>query len=170
MPAGMCLRSNSGASHIADPKQALTLDEYCRQKGNHISKPIPLDRLVDYGRWYRGHALPNLEKRHVRSIERTPRGFNVVLSDGEEAVCHLDSCAKATLAGETVDSSSQRLAGAKVFQIEQRSTVYDGMADLHGAPKADQVFLVDVIVIQHLRVVAESRRDQLSFHRELGVQ
>jgi FAD-dependent urate hydroxylase len=28
MPAGMCLRSNWGASHIADPQQALTLDEY----------------------------------------------------------------------------------------------------------------------------------------------
>ena len=47
MPAGMCLRSNWGASHIADPKGELTLDEYCRQKGNHISKPIPLERFVD---------------------------------------------------------------------------------------------------------------------------
>jgi cation diffusion facilitator CzcD-associated flavoprotein CzcO len=52
MPAGMCLRSNWGASHIADPKGELTLDEYCRQKSNHISKPIPLERFVDYGRWY----------------------------------------------------------------------------------------------------------------------
>ena len=37
MPAGMCLRSNWGASHIADPKQALTLDEYRPSKGqSHI--------------------------------------------------------------------------------------------------------------------------------------
>jgi thioredoxin reductase len=28
--------------------------------------------------------VPNLEKRHVRSIEVAPRGFKVVLSDGEE--------------------------------------------------------------------------------------
>ncbi len=88
MPAGMCLRSNWGASHIADPKQALTLDEYCRQKGNHISKPIPLDRFVDYGHWYQGHAVPNLEKRHVRSVEVAPGGFKIALGDGEELVAN----------------------------------------------------------------------------------
>ena len=71
MPAGMCLRSNWGASHIADPKQELTLDAYCRQNGNHISKPIPLDRFVDYGRWYQGQAVRDLEKRNVASIDVT---------------------------------------------------------------------------------------------------
>jgi FAD-dependent urate hydroxylase len=84
MPAGMCLRSNWGASHIADPKQELTLDAYARQKGNHISKPIPLDRFVDYGRWYQGHAVPDLDKRQVRSIETDARGFKVTMADGEE--------------------------------------------------------------------------------------
>src|SRR5580693_8138643 len=82
MPAGMCLRSNWGASHIADPKRALTLDEYVRQKGNHISKPIPLDRFVDYGRWYQSRAVPDLEKRQVCSIERDARGFKVAMADG----------------------------------------------------------------------------------------
>jgi hypothetical protein len=86
MPAGMCLRSNWGASHIADPKRALTLYEYCRQKGNHISKPIPLDRFVDYGRWYQEQAVPNLEKRQVRSVEVAPGGFKLALVDGEEFV------------------------------------------------------------------------------------
>ena len=84
MPAGMCLRSNWGASHIADPKQALTLDEYVRQKGNHISKPIPLNRFVDYGRWYQSQAVPDLDKRQVRSIETDARGFKVSMADGEE--------------------------------------------------------------------------------------
>src|ERR1700733_9286034 len=84
MPAGMCLRSNWGASHIADPKRALTLDEYVRQKGNHISKPIPLNRFVDYGRWFQSQALPDLDKRQVRSIETDARGFKVTMADGEE--------------------------------------------------------------------------------------
>ena len=84
MPAGMCLRSNWGASHIADPKRALTLDEYVRQKGNHISKPIPLDRFVDYGRWFQSQAVPDLDKRQIRSIETAARGFKVTLADGEE--------------------------------------------------------------------------------------
>jgi hypothetical protein len=86
MPVGMRLRSNWGASHIADPKRALTLDEYCRQKGNHISKPIPLDRFVDYGRWYQEQAVSNLEKRQVRSVEVAPGGFKLALVDGEEFV------------------------------------------------------------------------------------
>src|SRR5271169_4475509 len=84
MPAGMCLRSNWGASHIADPQNALTLDEYSRQKGNHIAKPIPLDRFVDYGRWYQRQAVPDLDKRQVRSIETAAHGFTVTLADGEE--------------------------------------------------------------------------------------
>jgi hypothetical protein len=86
MPAGMCLRSNWGASHIADPKQELTLDAYCRQNGNHISKPIPLDRFVAYGRWYQTHAVRDLEKRNVLNIDLAERGFKVVLADGEEFV------------------------------------------------------------------------------------
>lgn len=84
MPVGMCLRSNWGASHIADPNQTLTLDEYSRQKGNHISKPIPLNRFVDYGHWYQSQAVPNLEKRQVSSVDLADHGFRVVMTDGEE--------------------------------------------------------------------------------------
>jgi FAD-dependent urate hydroxylase len=84
MPAGMCLRSNWGASHIADPAQELTLDAYCREKGNHISKPIPLDRFVDYGRWYQRKSVRELENRQVCFIDLAGRGFKVVMDDGEE--------------------------------------------------------------------------------------
>ncbi len=86
MPAGMCLRSNWGASHIADPKQKLTLDVYTRQNGNHVSKPIPLDRFLDYGRWFQRQAVPNLEKRQVHNIDLDARGFKVTLQDGEEFI------------------------------------------------------------------------------------
>jgi len=84
MPAGMCLRSNWGASHIADPQRELTLDAYCRQNGNHISKPIPLDRFVAYGRWYQRHAVPDLDRRNVRSVEIDGLGFKVVMADGKQ--------------------------------------------------------------------------------------
>src|SRR5271169_14733 len=84
MPAGMYLRSHPLASHIADPKQELTLDAYCRQNGNHVPKPVPLELFVDYGRWYQGQAVPDLDKRHVRSVEISSRGFKVVMADGEE--------------------------------------------------------------------------------------
>jgi FAD-dependent urate hydroxylase len=84
MPAGMCLRSNWGASHIADPKGELTLDAYRDQNGNHIGKPIPLERFVDYGQWYQRQAVPDLDQRHIRTVDIAPRGFKVILNDGEE--------------------------------------------------------------------------------------
>jgi hypothetical protein len=89
MPAGMCLRSNWGASHIADPRQELTLDAYCFQNGNHLSKPIPLHRFIDYGRWFQSRAVSHLEKRRVLGIDFAADGsgsggFKVSLSDGEE--------------------------------------------------------------------------------------
>ena len=86
MPAGMCLRSSWDASHIADPKNEFTLDAYRDQNGNHIGKPIPLDRFVGYGQWFQRKAVPDLERRHVRGVDLDPRGFKVSLADGEEFV------------------------------------------------------------------------------------
>ncbi|HXW93203.1 MAG TPA: FAD-dependent oxidoreductase [Terriglobales bacterium] len=86
MPVGMCLRSSWSASHIADPKQEVTLDAYCQQNGNHVSKPIPLDRFVDYGQWYQRTLVPHLERRHVSRVDLDPGGFRVTLADGEEFV------------------------------------------------------------------------------------
>ena len=83
MPAGMCLRSNWGASHIADPKQVFTLDEYCRQNGDHISKPIPLNGFVGYGQWYQRQAVPDLDRRLIRSVESDATGFKIAVADGE---------------------------------------------------------------------------------------
>ena len=84
MPAGMCLRSNWGASHIADPRRALTLDEYCRQNCTPVSKPIPLQHFIDYGRWYQRHAVPDLDERAVVSVEIEARRFKLLLEDGRE--------------------------------------------------------------------------------------
>lgn len=83
MPAGMCLRSNWDASHIADPKRELTLDAYRDQNGNHIGKPIPLERFVDYGHWYQRQAVPDVDKRQLTNVDMDPRGFKVTLADGE---------------------------------------------------------------------------------------
>lgn len=84
MPVGMCLRSSWSASHIADPKQEVTLDAYCRHNGNHVSRPIPLDRFVDYGQWYQRTLVPHLEQRCVSRVDLDGNGFRVTLADGEE--------------------------------------------------------------------------------------
>jgi FAD-dependent urate hydroxylase len=84
MPVGMRLRSNWGASHIADPKQELTLDAYCLGNGNHISKPIPIERFVDYGRWYQRQAVPDLDNRQIISVTPEARLFRLLAANGEE--------------------------------------------------------------------------------------
>jgi hypothetical protein len=84
MPVGMCLRSNLPASHIADPRREFTIDEYCRQNGNHVGKPIPLERFVNYGLWFQQRAVPDVDQRSVQSVEIDGRGFRVFLADGEQ--------------------------------------------------------------------------------------
>jgi hypothetical protein len=81
MPAGMCLRSNWGASHIADPSGQLTLDTYCLQNGNHVPKPIPLSRFLDYGHWFQQRVASDLERTYVQGIEIDHQRFRVTLSD-----------------------------------------------------------------------------------------
>lgn len=84
MPAGMCLRSNWGASHIANPRGELTLDAYCREKGVRFGKPIPLENFVEYGLWYQRKAVPQVEKCCVQSIEAENHVFRLTLADGEQ--------------------------------------------------------------------------------------
>jgi FAD-dependent urate hydroxylase len=83
MPAGMLLRSPWEATHIADPRGTLTLDAYVAARGNHLSTPIPLERFVDYGRWFQGHVAPNIDTRQVVQVERCANGFLVMTDDGE---------------------------------------------------------------------------------------
>jgi len=87
MPAGMCLRSNWGASHIADPQQSLTLDAYCREQGIQFGKPIPLEHFVSYGLWYQQKAVPEVEKRYIQLVEPNDNGFKLTLADGELVPC-----------------------------------------------------------------------------------
>jgi cation diffusion facilitator CzcD-associated flavoprotein CzcO len=83
MPAGMFLRSPWEATHIPDPKGKLTLDAYVAACGNHLSKPIPLDRFIDYGRWFQKCGVADLDLRDINRIERTRGGFQLAAEDGE---------------------------------------------------------------------------------------
>jgi hypothetical protein len=83
MPTGMLLRSGWAASHIADPNQSLTLDSYRAASGNDFSSPVPLDRFVDYGHWYRSHAVSKLDQRKIARVEPIADGFRLILEVGE---------------------------------------------------------------------------------------
>ena len=83
MPHGMLLRSSWEASHIADPDRRLTLDRYQTLQNVPLSKPIPLDGFIDYGRWFQQRVAPDLDKRRVKRLEHTGEGFRLSLEDGE---------------------------------------------------------------------------------------
>jgi thioredoxin reductase len=87
MPIGMCLRSTWDASHISDPHGALTLDQYQKEHGVHLSKPLPLADFVRYGQWFQRQVVPDLDCRRVARIESNPYGFRVGLADGESILC-----------------------------------------------------------------------------------
>src|ERR1700680_3596674 len=83
MPAGMLLRSAWSASHIADPRTALTLDAYKISSGNHLAAPIPVEPFIDYGLCYQRAAVPDVDARKVSTIESRDGKFHVTLEDGE---------------------------------------------------------------------------------------
>jgi FAD-dependent urate hydroxylase len=68
MPKGMLLRSRWDASHIADPDHALGLARYEELHGLERMEPVPLERFVDYGRWFQVQAVPHLEHRRIARI------------------------------------------------------------------------------------------------------
>jgi FAD-dependent urate hydroxylase len=83
MPVGMFLRSSWDASTISDPDGALTLDAYEASRPAPLPRPIPLDDYLAYARWYRDHAVPDVDTRRVVAVRRNGTGFELDLADGE---------------------------------------------------------------------------------------
>src|SRR5215468_2416670 len=61
MPEGMMVRSVWEASHISDPRGALTLDAYVKEKGLRLPRPMPLSDFIRYGRWFQQQVVPDLD-------------------------------------------------------------------------------------------------------------
>ena len=83
MPAGMLLRSPWPACHLSDPADRCTLDRYRADHGHAFGEPVPLDRFIEYGRWFQRALVPDVDQRAVRHLEGGPRGFTLELEDGE---------------------------------------------------------------------------------------
>lgn len=82
MPEGMFLRSSWDACHIADPHRTSTLDSYSASQNLPVPRPVPLDRFIDYGRWFQKRIVPDVDRRRVVGIEIAGRGFRLDLNDG----------------------------------------------------------------------------------------
>ena len=81
-PAGMLLRSAHYASDIASPGDAATLPRYLIARGTRMVTPVPRDVFIDYGMWFQQQWAPNLDRRHVATIEPARDGFDLCLEGG----------------------------------------------------------------------------------------
>ena len=82
MPAGMLLRSYWTASHIGSRDGSLSLDAY-QAASSPIPTPIPLERFVDYGRWFGQAVAPDVDDRRIERIERQDGGFRLLTQSGD---------------------------------------------------------------------------------------
>jgi hypothetical protein len=83
MPAGMRLRSPWIATHLSDPEQRYSLDVFAREDATARQEQLPLGKFVQYGQWFQAHAVPDLDTRQVRRVERDASGFRLELDDEE---------------------------------------------------------------------------------------
>ncbi len=86
MPEGMRLKSEGFASSLDDPESALTLAQYCKQRGIPYADsglPVTLETFASYGLEFQKRFVPELEDKRVDSLERCPGGFRICLADGE---------------------------------------------------------------------------------------
>jgi cation diffusion facilitator CzcD-associated flavoprotein CzcO len=81
MPSGMKLRSPWRASTIGDPDNAHTLDVFARENGIAKVENLPLTEFVRYGEWFQRRAVPDVDRRLVKTVAAGPRGFRLTLSD-----------------------------------------------------------------------------------------
>ena len=47
------------------------------------SSPIPLEHFIEFGTWFQHEVVPEIDRRRVKLIERSDRGFRVVVDDGD---------------------------------------------------------------------------------------
>jgi FAD-dependent urate hydroxylase len=87
MPEGMRLRSRKRSTHIADPERRLTIDDYTANTGRSVTAPsLTLAEFVDYGTWFQERAVPEVDRRKVRILERVDGSFRIELEDGDEVI------------------------------------------------------------------------------------
>jgi cation diffusion facilitator CzcD-associated flavoprotein CzcO len=82
MPRGMLLRSNWSATQISSPDSSLNLEGFQEASGETFDMPVPVERFVEYGKWYQRSAVADLDQREVSRVEKDLDGFRLILDDG----------------------------------------------------------------------------------------
>ena len=85
MPQGMVLKSEPFASNLWDPARRFSYEKYFAEKGiayRRMNDPIPVERFLDYGHWFRRHAVGEVRRVKVRRVARVDGAFSLQLEDG----------------------------------------------------------------------------------------
>jgi FAD-dependent urate hydroxylase len=84
MPPRMLLRSHWHATHIADPKDRLTLDSYTAAASNSsLSEPIPVSEFIRYGQWFGEEAQIPIDQRNVARVSASAGRYKLTLEDAD---------------------------------------------------------------------------------------
>jgi thioredoxin reductase len=183
MPLGMFLRSSWEASHISDPDGSLTLDQYEAIHRTRLPRPVPLNDFIEYGEWFQGQVVPELDHRLVAKIHPIPRGFRLVLRDGDSLQVQRVviaagiapfayrpgqfSTLPSTLVSHTSDHQDlSRFVGQRVIVVGGGQSAVESAALLHEAG-ADVEVIVRAPRIRWLRRSAWLHRNLLPIQRLL---
>lgn len=85
MPRDMLLKSEGFASSLYDPKNALPLAKYCRERGlgyADLGLPVPNTTFCEYGLAFQRRLVPTLDQRLVSEVRRNGTGYRLTLEDG----------------------------------------------------------------------------------------
>jgi thioredoxin reductase len=86
MPKGMLLKSEGFASNLYDPKKSFCLYRFCNESGIEyadVGIPVRLETFSAYGQAFQRRFAPDLQRKTLRSLSRSPQGFLLQFDDGE---------------------------------------------------------------------------------------
>jgi FAD-dependent urate hydroxylase len=85
MPQGMMLKSEAFASNLWDPARRFSYANFLAEQGiayRPLGDPIPVERFLEYGQWFRRHAVGEVRRVKVRRVARADGAFSLELEDG----------------------------------------------------------------------------------------
>ena len=85
MPQGMVLKSEPFASNLWDPARRFTYGKFLAEMGiayRRVNDPIPVERFLEYGHWFRRHAVGEVRRVKVRRVARAGDAFSLELENG----------------------------------------------------------------------------------------
>ena len=82
MPKDMLLRSRWWDTAFSDPERKYSLEAYLEHTHTKPYDPLPAKIIIDYGLWFKNHAVGEVDETFITSIEKNNGQFLIVLADG----------------------------------------------------------------------------------------